>query len=390
MLKVCLHSYQLHLTWWLLAFSKTERKTSPIGLARLCFLCLLFPLFLWLQTVHWFGFFIDSVCFRSYRNIEVKAPVFITGIPRSGTTFLHRTLAVDQAQFTSISTWEAILAPSIFERKCIHTLQWFDRKIGGLFGRLLQAALKTLTGGLDDIHKVDLEAPEEDYLCLLPAASCFILLLAFPHSTWLRQIGSLPKMNSEQRQRLLDFYQRCLQKHLYLQAPEKRLLSKNAAFGSWAPELLKRFPDASVVLCIRDPLSGLSSQLSSLAPARQIFGTDPSGEQTRKIFTLLFQENYELLADFCQQAPTESVGVIDQADLEKAPADVINQTLERFNIPRAALQATLDSLKPRVGSAHRHSASEEGLDSEEIKVCLQPPYETMLQSSLRIRPTNSL
>ena len=34
-----------------------------------------------------FFWLVDEILFRGYRNIEIKAPVFIVGQPRSGTTF---------------------------------------------------------------------------------------------------------------------------------------------------------------------------------------------------------------------------------------------------------------------------------------------------------------
>ncbi|MFT4901153.1 MAG: hypothetical protein ACI81V_000420 [Lentimonas sp.] len=66
-------------------------------------LLLAYPLFLGLQLIHWLGFLIDELCYPHYRRIEVKAPLFIAGIPRSGTSFVHRTLASDPS-FTSMTT----------------------------------------------------------------------------------------------------------------------------------------------------------------------------------------------------------------------------------------------------------------------------------------------
>lgn len=389
MFSLCIQSYQRYLTWWFSSFKQSQRKIAPLGLARLGFLCVLFPLFLLLQTIHWIGFFIDEICFRDYRRIRVESPVFITGIPRSGTTFLHRTLAADHAQFTSVSTWEALLAPSITERRCIHALQWVDAKLGHIFGRCLRACIKLCSGKMEDIHEIDLAAPEEDYLCLLPYASCFILYLAFPQAEWLRGMATLQTLPKEQVDRTLQTYKRILQKHMYLAPKGKRLLSKNAAFASWTPELIKHFPDARIVLCIRDPKSGLSSQLSSLAPARAAFGTDPMGTHTTAAFTQIFEHNYKLLAAQMEAASEERLVILDQSDMEQAPADVITKALHRLEIsPSELLQAEVSQLRPRTKSPHQHSAEAQGIDLNQVKICLDPAYQAMLQSSLRIRPKN--
>ena len=82
---------------------------------RFFILVLSIPLFWCLQILHWFGMLLDTCFFPDWKMTKVNAPVFITGIPRSGTTFLQRTLAQDN-RFTSTPTWELLFAPSISEK----------------------------------------------------------------------------------------------------------------------------------------------------------------------------------------------------------------------------------------------------------------------------------
>ena len=84
-------------------------------LQRLLVVALALPPFACLQLLHWIGFALDEILFRGYRDIEIRQPTFVLGVPRSGTTFLHRLLAHDP-QFTTFSTWECFFAPSISER----------------------------------------------------------------------------------------------------------------------------------------------------------------------------------------------------------------------------------------------------------------------------------
>ena len=142
----------------------------------------------------------------------------MTGIPRSGTTFLHRTLAVDHERYTTLTTWEALLAPSIVQRKIIHALACLDQRLGGLGQRGVNALTRRLAGGLDDIHEVGLEAAEEDYLALAAggrllyhAAGLSLLLLAC--SSWAIWISRCRQRGVK---RLLSFYYSCLQRHLYV------------------------------------------------------------------------------------------------------------------------------------------------------------------------------
>ena len=194
------------------------------------------------QALHWLGFLLDELLFRGYRSVPIESPVFISGIPRSGTTFVHRTLAQDRTQFTTVSSWEAALAPSITERKLVRALAWIDRKTGSLGHRTLHRLTARIAGDFNEVHELDPTGPEEDYLWLLPTGSCFILLMAFPFSTWLKRTALLQEMPSAQREQLLEFYRRCIQRHLYCAPPGRRFLSKNAAFASWVAPLAHSCP----------------------------------------------------------------------------------------------------------------------------------------------------
>ncbi|MFP4157550.1 MAG: sulfotransferase [Opitutales bacterium] len=377
-------SLHRHFKWWLLALWPGRHPGAPLGLRRLLFLLLGYPLFLCLQLIHWVGFFCDELFFSAYRKIQVNDPVFVLGIPRSGTTFLHRTLAADQEQFTSFSTWEALLAPSITERKLIAGLAAADRAVGGPFRYLLDRLLRGAAGDFNDIHAVDLRAAEEDYLGLLPTGSCFILLLAFPFATELRQLGHLDGMPAAERARLMRFYKGLLQKHLYAH-PGKRLLSKNAAFSTWGPTLQATFPQAKFLICLREPVSALSSQLSALAPARRLFGTDPDGSATADCFSAIYADGYKSLARFVTSCPPCQAALIAQADLKAAPAQTIRAALEQLDLESStSLRQALAELHPAPPSAHQHSPDEWPIDAQQIRDCMQHNYEAMLRAENRV------
>jgi hypothetical protein len=380
-----LKSIAMHLEWWFASLIPGRHPSAPLSFRRLLFLLLAYPVFLLLQLIHWLGFLVDELLFRDYRYLRIEEPLFITGIPRSGTTFLHRTLANDP-RYTYFRTWEAILAPSISERKIILGLAALDRKMGSPLKRALNGAITRCSGDFDSIHQVLLDAPEEDYLALLPAAACFILLLAFPFSSTLADLARLDQLPEARRKQLIGFYRRCLQKHLYCH-PGKQLLSKNAAFSSWTPELLRAFSGAHLVICIRRPDTALSSQLSSLAPARNMFATDPDGTQTTMHFTAIYAHNYKLLADLITGNEDSSLAIIDQADLRADAAGTIRAALKIAQVPPSeVLLKALDRLQPGPPSSHNHAASDFSIDREQIESCMQPAYAAMLRSTKRSRP----
>jgi len=350
-----LHSAGLHLSWWVRSFVPGAHPGAPLGLRRLAFLALVFPLFCALQGIHWVAFVLDECFFRDYRRVEVREPLFIVGIPRSGTTYAHRELAVDDETFTTFSTWEAILAPSITERKMVAALDRLDHRLGGPGRRAIEWLTHRAAGDVHAVHEVSPGAPEEDYLALLPAGSCFLMRMAFPFSEWLRDTARLEAMDPPARERLVGFYRRCLQKHLYCAPEGARLLSKNAAFVSWLGELRRTFPDARFVVTVREPGAALGSQLRAIEPARQFFGTDPEGDETTADFARLFARNYRVLRDFVGDGATDRVALVETEELRADPGALLSAAAERLGLslsPR--LRTHLESLPPGEPGARGH------------------------------------
>lgn len=259
----------------LLALSTLRPGPSAPPLAflrRILVMAAFLPLFALVQLVHWVGLLLDEILFRGYRRVEIQEPLFVLGVPRSGTTHLHRVLAQDP-QYTTFSTWECLFAPSVTERRFWMGLGWLDARIGRPLGRLLDRLERRVFGGMAQVHSMGLRDPEEDYFALMPVLACFILILPFPSDPYLWRMGAFDgAMPADERARLMAFYRGCLQRHLYVHGPDKRLLSKNAAFAPLAGSLRATFPDARFLVCLRDPAATLPSQLSSLESGVRLFG----------------------------------------------------------------------------------------------------------------------
>lgn len=242
-------------------------------LRRLLIMAGFVPLFALLQLIHWVGLLLDEILFRGYRRVAVHEPLFVLGVPRSGTTHLHRVLAQDP-QYTTFSTWECLFAPSVTERRLWMGLRWLDARVGRPLGRLLDGLEHRIFRGMAQVHSMGLRDPEEDYFALMPVLACFILVLPFPMDPYLWRMGTFDRdMPAAERNRLLAFYRGCLQRHLYCHGPGKRLLSKNAAFAPLAGSLREAFPDARFLVCLREPAATLPSQLSSVDPGVRFFGS---------------------------------------------------------------------------------------------------------------------
>jgi len=353
------------------------RGAGPWSLRRLLVLPVFTLLFLALQTVHWVGFLLDEIFFRGYHRVEVREPLFVVGMPRSGTSFLQRVLAEDTERFTTLRLWELLLAPSVTERTLWLGLGRLDGLMGRPAGRLLDGLARRGFAFMDDVHPVDFQEPEEDYFLLLPAFACFLLVLAWPEHRSLWELARFDDLPEAVRRRLLGHYRRCLQRHLYMVGPEKRILSKNPSFTPMVRSLRETFPDAAFVGCVRDPLEALPSLLSSLEGGAALFGWDVAEPRHRDPFVTM-------LRDFALRLDEDVAAMPDRALLLPLPelsADVPGTVRRIYGTfgwtPGPALEAALArraARPPRAPSGHRYALQDFGLEPEDVRHRFREAY----------------
>lgn len=345
-------SLRLHARWLAHALSHSNPLTPP-GRRRIALLTLAAPPYLTLQAAHWLGFALDGLISRGDRAVEVGDALFIVGVPRSGTTYVHRLLAQADG-WTTFSTWEALLAPSVSERRLWRRLFALDRAVGRPLHRLAGRLEGLLGEDFDAIHEVGLEAAEEDYLALLPAAACFLATLAFPFDEALWNLARFDRADARTRATVLHAYTRLLQKHRFAAGGEERqLLSKNAAFASWTGSLAQAFPRARFVICVREPEAALDSQLSAIEGGGRLFGTDTQEADFVHHFVECFAGYYRHLAGQALEHP-QRMAVVDQEDLARRPGATLEAALKQIGQPlspslRRALRAEDERAAP-----HKH------------------------------------
>ncbi|WP_119396357.1 sulfotransferase family protein [Salinibius halmophilus] len=250
-----------------------------------------------LNVVHIIGFILDALLFRKARQLPVKAPVFVLGVPRSGTTFLQRVLAND-ASLTTLRTWECILAPSISERYFWQAVAFLGRPFVGLVER----AQQRLFVRMDNIHTIRLDEPEEDFLLFLSIHACFLLFVLAPNSKYIWQLSQFDQqLPAWWRRLVMQYYYSCLQKHLYFHGSDLRILSKNPSFTSMMTSLSQTFPDAKFIACTRDPETVVASQLSSLKPSVALFASMATFKQIQQPLLNSLAAYYEIVAHWASQ-----------------------------------------------------------------------------------------
>ena len=111
--------YNLRLFWRTAYRSFFAANNTPARLTRKRFIFLLLFYLVWPlgSLMHWLCFFLDDILFPGHKTQPIEKPLFIIGNLRSGSTFLHRLLSRDSETFTSLTTWDIYLTPSVTQKK---------------------------------------------------------------------------------------------------------------------------------------------------------------------------------------------------------------------------------------------------------------------------------
>ena len=365
------------------------RRNQPRpSIKRLFVMAGFIPLFVLIEGIHWLGLLLDDILFPGYRRIEIRAPLFILGVPRSGTTDLHRVLAED-SQFTTFSTWECLFALSITARYFWLGIGRLDALIGRPGWRLLDRLESRAFHALEDVHRMRLSDPEEDYFSLMPVLGCFILILPFPTSDFVWCMGTFDRDIPEaERERLLGFYRGCLQRHLYVHGRQRCRSSKNAAFAPLSMTLAGHFPDARFLVCLRAPEQTLPSQLSSIASGIRFFDALSVAPNLNERLTGQLGFYYLNLQRAFQDLPENRCAWVRMQTLKSNLPATVSRLYRQLGL---TLTAEFETRLNRQGtkaqqyrSSHAYSLDQFGLSPATIAQDLGPLYEALAARSIRV------
>ena len=346
---------------------------------RLLVMALFWPIFLFYLTITAICLWLDHVLFPGFKHVSVKAPVFVIGIPRSGTTFLHRLLAGDEQRFTTMALWELIFAPSIIQRKILYALATLDTTIGKPCQRFLKWTEEKIFSGLDGVHATRLRDPEEDYLALIPVLQCFLLVLPFGDPRFLQLSRFDDAATPQQKYRLLNFYRGLMQRHLYVHGQHKTFLSKNPSFTPMLNTLALGFPDARFIACVRNPNQAVPSQVSSILVGARLFSghVDTPWWRTHLMDMLVYY--YQHLMAELPKLPKSQHYLVRMEQLAADPQHTVNCIYRQLlldNTPAYQnwLQAEADKART-YRSAHHYQGHQLGIPAETLLVKFQFVYQ---------------
>lgn len=218
-----------------------------------------------------FLWYLDEWIYPEYRDMTLN-PVFIMGQPRSGTTFLHRTLAADTDNFVALRHIEwrypficlhKLFFGSSLAREFMEKNYWSDSAAGRLAAKM---------------HPNRLSDWEEDGIffeeCFLHH---FFIFLRFPYPNLLTYLDNFPGLSDKMQDHILDIHGKAIQKTLFVNnGKDKFYLSKEVTSHNKFDKLIKRYPDAKFIFSFRHSENFMNSLLNLVRFSTQSkTGIDP-------------------------------------------------------------------------------------------------------------------
>ncbi len=354
------------------SFIKNKGTHYRLTSKRLGILLLSLVIYLPAELLIWSSLLLDEVFYPAYHEIKIKQPVFIIGNPRSGTTFLQRLLAKDSHSFISMRTWEIFGAPSILMRKIFHCAAKIGRAIGVPISKRIKR-LERLWQESDAIHRLELRAPEEDENLLI---HIFSTMKIWSFAAMLDEVYPYiyhnEKISLEDKQRIMDFYESCIQRHLFDHGgTAKHYLSKNPNFSPMIDTLLTRFPDAKFIYLIRNPLDAVPSHISLKEREWQMLGSPLEEYACRDLILDASEHWYNYPLQKLKELPENQAIVVKFDDLVSDAEDTVKRIYDRFGLTVSSGYLKIlqrETIRARnYQSQHIYSLSEMGVNREQLR-----------------------
>ncbi|MBL6782054.1 MAG: sulfotransferase [Alphaproteobacteria bacterium] len=356
---------------------KKPSQTKTVNMFAIMTKAVVLSFLAFLFLIHRLAFALDIILFPRLKKVSIDKPLFIVGLPRSGTTTAHRFMASHTELFTSMPLWELLFAPALCQKYLIWGLYRVDNAVGGLFFKVIKWIQMRLGTGLANIHPIDLTKPEEDYLGLLPFDGCFLRFLMFPFSKSTWDLGDFSSMTETRRKKLLTAYRGLVQRHLIFRGEDKRLLSKNPSFTTWVSDLAKTFPDAEFIGMHRDLEQTVPSQLSSIHSGLKIFGYSAKDPHIVKRFVMLLKLYQSRIKVDASNLGSRML-ILDFRELVGTPDKAIEVLYGHFELPQ---RNNLDTIRltdlmvetKAYKSKHFYKLQDFGLKSQDLIPSNTPP-----------------
>jgi len=282
----------------------------------------------------------------------VADPVFIIGLPRTGTTHLHGLMSQDpenRAPFTWEVMYPAAHGTSALEIDPVRArtqsrLDWANR----------------LAPEFMRIHPIAPDLPQE---CIAIHAQVFMGIQF--HTT--HNVPSFQDWFERSPQDLAyDFHRRLLQ-HLQANRPGKRWVLKAPGHLFSLGALLRRYPNARIVQTHRDPLRVMASMASHATVLRRAFSDSFDPHEIAADWTERWARALDDFLAVRERANPAQFLDVAYESIERAPLETIERVYDFLGWPlgdagRGAIERFLAANPKDKHGVHRYTLEQYGLD----------------------------
>jgi hypothetical protein len=291
----------------------------------------------------------------------ILSPVVITGVPRTGTTALHRLMGVDP-RFQGLQTW---LIDSPMPRPPIET--WTSYPAFQKTMALLDAQHAAAPGQ----KAAHFRAAEEVHEC------CLLLWHGFRSNIIACGGFAVPTYDawwrSQSEAASYAHYHRCVQL-IGSTSPEKRWLLKNPGHIENLDLLFAVYPDAKVIQTHRDPAKAIPSLVSLLMLLQPLFEADRAQQRAENMLvreTNKWAEAVRKAEAVREKHPGQVLDVV-HGEFHRDPMGVIERiyTFISMDVPddtRAGFAQRIEEKPELSHGAHRYDITDYGMTEDEAR-----------------------
>jgi hypothetical protein len=281
---------------------------------------------------------------------RIRAPVFIIGLPRTGTTHLHGIVSQDPAN-RAPATWDIMYPAAAHDatgvaRARMQTasrLEWADRLVPEFMR----------------IHPIAADLPQE---CIAITAQVFMSIQF--HTT--HEVGSYQDWFECAPQKLgFDFHHRFLQ-HLQAKSSGDRWVLKAPGHLFSLASLLERYPDARIIHTHRDPLRVMASMASHATVLRRAFSDSANPQRIAADWADRWARALDTFLAVRDSAPAAQFLDVNFESIEREPLGTVERVYDFLGWPltidaRTAMQRFLAANPKNKHGVHNYTLEQFGM-----------------------------
>lgn len=288
----------------------------------------------------------------------IRRPWFITGLPRSGTTFLHALLAQDPAG-RAPRVWEVMHPSPPPATAAYHT----DDRIAQTARELWW--LRVLMPDFHRVHLINAALPQE---CIAITAHAF-LSYVFESMYYLPDYRRWH--DAQDKVPAYEYHRRFLQ-HLQWRCPGSHWVLKAPSHALALEALVQVYPDAGVIMTHRDPLKVLPSCASFTEVMRLGFIDHQDRRELAQEICSRWQHGSRLILESHRHqllSPSQRVDV-HYPDLVRDPLSVVRDIYRQFDMEfsrpaQEAMKRFLAAHPQNKKGVHHYALEDFGLRADE-------------------------